>query len=98
VSEELRLAHNVFHPFSAFNFVPGGREIRRAGELRQQFQGLPVVIEIDEKRELRRPDWIDLVHQPGSAALSRIPEPLEPPCEIANLNEIEVSVSVDIHW
>ena len=79
-------------------FVPRERRVPGAGELRQHFEGLTVVVEIDEKRELRRTDRIDFRFDPRPACLAGILQPHDLSRKVRDLYDIRVTVAVDIDW
>jgi hypothetical protein len=84
-------------PLPVRELVPRQRRLRRAGELRQDLERLAVVVQVDQKREFRRANRVDLRFRPRAAAFAWIPEPDDPPCEVRDLHDVGIAVAVDVH-
>ena len=96
VSEKSRLTDDVLDPLAELDFVPCGRQVRRARELRQQLLRFPVVVQIHEKCKLRWSDRVDRIHRPRAGRCPWIPEPLELSREVADLHDVDVTVAIDV--
>ncbi len=91
-------ADDVLHPLALLQFVPRERRVPGARKLWQHFEGLAVVVEIDEKRELRRTDRIDFRFGPRPTGFAGILQPDDLSRKVRDLYDIRVTVAVDIDW